>query len=66
LLCKAHNLLHARNCFGALHLAAKLAATRCRGPAHNRANSGGSPGETRLRFRALQIAHDQSATDAGG
>ena len=26
LLCKAHNLLHARNCFGAMHLAAKIAA----------------------------------------
>ena len=25
LLCKAHNLLHARNCFGAMHLAAKIA-----------------------------------------
>jgi len=29
LLCRAHNLLHARNCFGAMHLAAKIAA-RCR------------------------------------
>jgi len=28
LLCKAHNLLHARNCFGARHLAAKIAANR--------------------------------------
>jgi len=28
LLCKAHNLLHARNCFGAMHLAAKIAAKR--------------------------------------
>ena len=26
LLFKAHNLLHARNCFGAMHLAAKIAA----------------------------------------
>jgi hypothetical protein len=26
LLCRAHNLLHARKCFGALHLAAKIAA----------------------------------------
>jgi hypothetical protein len=32
LLCKAHNLLHARNCFGALHLAAKIAARRRSGP----------------------------------
>jgi hypothetical protein len=30
LLCKAHNLLHARNCFGALHIAAKVAARRHR------------------------------------
>jgi len=30
-LCRAHNLLHARNCFGMLHLAAKIAARkRCR------------------------------------
>ncbi|HKO46258.1 MAG TPA: hypothetical protein VJV79_00960 [Polyangiaceae bacterium] len=28
LLCKAHNLLHARNCFGALHTAAKMAASK--------------------------------------
>jgi hypothetical protein len=28
LLCKAHNLLHARNCFGAMHIAAKIAAKR--------------------------------------
>ena len=28
LLCRAHNLLHARNCFGALHLAAKIAARK--------------------------------------
>ncbi|HKO48699.1 MAG TPA: HNH endonuclease [Polyangiaceae bacterium] len=28
LLCKAHNLLHARNCFGALHVAAKIAASK--------------------------------------
>ena len=28
LLCKAHNLMHARNCFGALHVAAKIAARR--------------------------------------
>jgi len=33
LLCRAHNLLHARNCFGALHLAAKIAANRRRKPA---------------------------------
>ncbi|HKO49232.1 MAG TPA: HNH endonuclease signature motif containing protein [Polyangiaceae bacterium] len=30
LLCKAHNLLHARNCFGAQHIAAKVAAGRSR------------------------------------
>jgi predicted restriction endonuclease len=31
LLCRAHNLLHARNCFGMLHVAAKIAASkRCR------------------------------------
>jgi len=30
LLCKAHNLLHARKCFGKLHIAAKIAA-RSRG-----------------------------------
>ena len=29
LLCKAHNLLHARHCFGAMHLAAKTAARKC-------------------------------------
>jgi len=28
LLCKAHNLLHARRCFGKLHIAAKIAAGR--------------------------------------
>ena len=28
LLCKAHNLLHARDCFGAEHLAAKIAARK--------------------------------------
>ncbi|HEY3254697.1 MAG TPA: hypothetical protein VGJ91_12140 [Polyangiaceae bacterium] len=28
LLCKAHNLLHARVCFGALHVAAKIAARK--------------------------------------
>ncbi|HKO50870.1 MAG TPA: hypothetical protein VJV79_24335 [Polyangiaceae bacterium] len=28
LLCRAHNWLHARNCFGALHVAAKTAARR--------------------------------------
>ena len=28
LLCRAHNALHARRCFGAVHLAAKIAATR--------------------------------------
>ena len=28
LLCRAHNLLHARNCFGAMHLAAKIAARK--------------------------------------
>jgi predicted restriction endonuclease len=28
LLCKAHNLLHARHCFGAMHLAAKIAAEK--------------------------------------
>jgi len=33
LLCKAHNLLHARRCFGKLHIAAKIAA-------RNRAVSG--------------------------
>jgi len=31
LLCRAHNLLHARHCFGTLHVAAKIAAKkRCR------------------------------------
>ena len=31
LLCKAHNLLHARKCFGTLHIVAKIAARqRCR------------------------------------
>ena len=28
MLCKGHNLLHARRCFGALHIAAKVAARR--------------------------------------
>ncbi|HKO53683.1 MAG TPA: HNH endonuclease signature motif containing protein, partial [Polyangiaceae bacterium] len=28
LLCRAHNLLHARRCFGAPHVAAKIAASR--------------------------------------
>jgi len=28
LLCKAHNLLHARHCFGAMHLASKIAAKK--------------------------------------
>ena len=28
LLCRAHNLLHARNCFGTLHIAAKVAARK--------------------------------------
>ena len=28
LLCKAHNLLHARNCFGSLHIAAQVAARK--------------------------------------
>jgi hypothetical protein len=28
ILCRAHNLLHARHCFGAKHIAAKLAARR--------------------------------------
>ena len=32
LLCKAHNLSHARNCFGAMHLAAKIAARNRRAP----------------------------------
>ena len=32
-LCQAHNLLHARNCFGALHVAAKIAAKKRRDPA---------------------------------
>jgi len=35
LLCKAQNLLHARNCFGAMHLAAKIAA-RNRPPASSK------------------------------
>src|SRR6185369_17291984 len=30
LLCKAHNLLHARKCFGKLHIAAKIAVGRRR------------------------------------
>ena len=33
LLCRAHNLLHARNCFGVMHLAAKIAAKRRIAPA---------------------------------
>jgi hypothetical protein len=28
LLCRAHNLLHARNCFGEMHVAAKIAARK--------------------------------------
>jgi hypothetical protein len=28
ILCRGHNLLHARNCFGAGHVAAKIAAWR--------------------------------------
>jgi len=28
LLCKAHNLLHARHCFGVMHIAAKIAARK--------------------------------------
>jgi len=28
LLCRGHNLLHARNCFGSLHIAAKIAARK--------------------------------------
>jgi hypothetical protein len=28
ILCRGHNLLHARNCFGAKHLTAKIAARR--------------------------------------
>jgi hypothetical protein len=28
ILCRGHNLLHARNCFGAKHVAAKIAARR--------------------------------------
>ena len=32
LLCKAHNLLHARNCFGAMHIAAKIAASKHANP----------------------------------
>ncbi|HET7540919.1 MAG TPA: HNH endonuclease signature motif containing protein [Polyangiaceae bacterium] len=31
LLCRAHNLLHARHCFGAMHLAAKIAAKKMDG-----------------------------------
>jgi len=31
-LCRAHNRLHARQCFGALHLAAKIAVKRTRTP----------------------------------
>ena len=33
LLCRAHNLLHERRCFGALHIRAKIAATRRAAPA---------------------------------
>jgi len=33
LLCRAHNLLHARNCFGAQHIAAKIAARKRSEPA---------------------------------
>ena len=35
LLCKAHNLLHARSCFGTMHIAAKIAARKRRDPAAN-------------------------------
>jgi hypothetical protein len=28
ILCRGHNLLHARNCFGVRHIAAKIAARR--------------------------------------
>ena len=41
LLCRAHNLLHARNCFGAMHLAAKIAARK-------RSHAGGSAKEVPL------------------
>jgi hypothetical protein len=45
LLCQAHNRLHARNCFGAMHLAAKIAAARKRpAPA-----TPGSAGRERMR-----------------
>ena len=40
LLCRAHNVLHARNCFGAMHLAAKIAA-------RNRSDSGPRAGSPR-------------------
>jgi hypothetical protein len=33
LLCRAHNLLHARHCFGAMHIAAKIAASKRSCPA---------------------------------
>jgi hypothetical protein len=37
LLCRAHNLLHARHCFGAMHLAAKIAAGKRADSARGRA-----------------------------
>ncbi len=37
LLCKAHNLLHARNCFGSVHIAAKIAAQKRFNPTRARA-----------------------------
>jgi len=34
LLCRAHNILHARNCFGAMHIMAKIAARKRHYPAN--------------------------------
>ena len=46
LLCKAHNLQHARNCFGAQHIAAKIAASRLRDQAKVVPFSIAGPGES--------------------
>jgi hypothetical protein len=40
LLCKAHNLLHARHCFGAVHIAAKIAARNRSASEPRRSDSG--------------------------
>jgi hypothetical protein len=38
LLCQAHNLLHARKCFGSRHIATKIAATKSRDSRYGRDN----------------------------